>query len=328
MRDYCGVYVDVGYLYAAASLRLTGTSYRAATQMDVAAMVESVVDQVTEHAALPLLRVNWYDAARGASPSADQKAIATLPRVKLRLGRTSVNGEQKGVDLKLALDLITQARNRVLDVVYLLSGDDDLTEAVEEAQHLGTQVVLLAVPDTAGRPINASRNLQMACDELLLVSGQVLDEHVRRSSPRTPAAVEIPTAAPEPAIAAMPARVTPADVAAMLGHRAPAVVPPQRLVGSPATTVYTSRSGQPSRAVPVSDEVEAAIVDVVDSLLGSLATGPEPRHDLLASKPMIPPDLDRTLLLDLVARLNVDELDTAVRFRLRDGFWERLAAGG
>ena len=69
-----------------------------------------------------------------------------LPRVKLRLGRTSPHGEQKGVDLRIGLDLAAHGRNHVVDTMYLVR-DDDLSEAVEEAQNHGSQVVILAVPD-------------------------------------------------------------------------------------------------------------------------------------------------------------------------------------
>ncbi len=317
MRSYCGVYVDAGYLTAAASLRLTGTSYRAATEMDVASLLTAIVEQVTGHADLPLLRVHWYDAARG-SASQDQRRIATLPRVKLRLGRTSVHGEQKGVDLKLALDLITQARNRVMDVVYLLSGDDDLTEAVEEAQHLGTQVVLLTVPDNDGRPVNASRNLQMACDELLLVRPDALDAFVRRAAPPEPRVELIPEPAPAPP------RITPALLAQMTEHRAPAAVPPKRLVVNGSVPVYSSRTGQVPRNDALDEAGEDAVRSVVDSLLTSFAPDARARSELVAAKPMIPAELDRTLLLDLSARLHIDELDLPLRFRLREAFWERL----
>ncbi|WP_374971024.1 NYN domain-containing protein [Terrabacter sp. BE26] len=60
----------------------------------------------------------------------------------MHLGRTSPQGEQKGVDLRIGLDLAAHGRNRSVDVIYLLSGDDDLSEAVEELQRHGTQVVL------------------------------------------------------------------------------------------------------------------------------------------------------------------------------------------
>ncbi len=40
-----------------------------------------------------------------------------LPRVELRLGRTSPQGEQKGVDLRIGLDLAAHGRNRSVDVI-------------------------------------------------------------------------------------------------------------------------------------------------------------------------------------------------------------------
>lgn len=333
MRSYFGVYVDAGYLAAAASTRLTGTSYRAATEMDVAGLLPAITAQAGAHAELPLLRVHWYDAASRGVPSVEQRRIATLPRVKLRLGRTSVHGEQKGVDLKLALDLITQARNRVTDVVYLLSGDDDLTEAVEEAQHLGTQVVLLAVPDREGRPISVSRHLQMACDDLVLIDPAALDEYVRKTTAsigeEPPAAEGPPTVeAAVPLPEASPVRVTPAVVAALAEQRAPAVVPPKRLLTSPgasSTRVYSS-DGSGHAAYEPRLDAEEAITGIVTSLTSSwwLSATPAARSALLAGRPLIPQDLDRTLLIDLCSALGIDQLDTETRHQLRDAFWERV----
>jgi len=328
VRSYCGVYVDAGYLMAAASIRETGSSYRAATHVDVAGLLRSLAAQAAAHSGLPLLRMHWYDAGARGVASAEQRQIATLPRVKLRLGRTSIHGEQKGVDLKLALDLITQARNRVTDVVYLVSGDDDLTEAVEEAQHLGTQVVLLALPDKDGRPINVSRNLQMACDELVLVEDSALDLHVERASPPEPAPAgeEQAGAVPEQERRdAPPARPTPALLAALAEHRAPAATPPRRLVARSSVPVYSSSTGQASAGDVLDDDVERAVTTVVENLLTSWwgSASASARQAVLAGKPIIPQDLDRSLLLDLSAKLGVEELEPAARFRLREVFWER-----
>jgi len=97
-------------------------------------LLADLTTQVETHSGLPLLRIHWYDAGtRAGTPGGNQREIATIPKVKLRLGRIGFNGEQKGVDLKLALDLISQSRNRSSEIVYLISGDDDLSEAVEEA---------------------------------------------------------------------------------------------------------------------------------------------------------------------------------------------------
>jgi len=64
-------------------------------------MSQHLLGFVAEHAQLPVLRIDWYDAARGGAPVKDHLAIAELPNVKLRLGRlVERNGrlEQEGVD--------------------------------------------------------------------------------------------------------------------------------------------------------------------------------------------------------------------------------------
>jgi hypothetical protein len=152
VRSHSALYVDVGYLLASAATRVTGTSLRSGVNVDYGRLIDALIAQVEDHSGLPVLRVNWYDSGGrpGGQADATQERIGMLPRVKLRLGRLSYAGEQKGVDVRLGLDLATHGRNRVVDIVYLVSGDDDLTEAVEEAQGHGAQVVVLAVPDRAG----------------------------------------------------------------------------------------------------------------------------------------------------------------------------------
>ncbi|CCI52318.1 NYN domain-containing protein [Nostocoides jenkinsii] len=181
MRSYCAIYVDVGYLVASAATRVTGTSFRRGVTIDHRALIEGLIRQAEEDSGLPLLRVNWYDsgARPGGMPDHQQDEIGLLPRVKLRLGRINHSGEQKGVDLRIGLDLATHGRNRIVDVIYLVSGDDDLTEAVEEAQGHGVQVVLLAVPDFTSRPYAVARHLQREADSLILIDPETITTTVR-----------------------------------------------------------------------------------------------------------------------------------------------------
>lgn len=179
MRSHCALYVDVGYLLAAAATRAAGTSLRSSIRVDHKRLIESLIAHVTEASGLPLLRVHWYDAARNGVPDETQEKIGLLPRVKVRLGRIGVDGEQKGVDLRIGLDLVAHARNEAVDVVFLVSGDDDLTEAVEEAQAHGVQVTVLAVPNKKGDPQSVSRYLQRAADGLELITAGALDAAVR-----------------------------------------------------------------------------------------------------------------------------------------------------
>jgi hypothetical protein len=65
---------------------------------------------------------------------------------------------QKGVDSRLVRDLIVLAYNRSVTTAVLLTGDEDITEGVLEAQEQGVKVLGLAVPGE-----NVSRRL---CQEL------------------------------------------------------------------------------------------------------------------------------------------------------------------
>lgn len=190
MRSCCALYVDAGYLLASAATRVTGTSLRGGVRVDHAELVPRLIAQAEKDSRLPLLRLNWYDSGgeAGGQPDAVQARLGLTPRVKLRLGRLSYAGEQKGVDLRLGLDLVTHARNRTIDIAYLLSGDDDLTEAVEEAQGHGVQVILLAVPDDEGKPYGVARHLQRESDGLLLIDEATVRESVRSAGPQSPPA--------------------------------------------------------------------------------------------------------------------------------------------
>ena len=181
MRSCSAAYVDVGYLLAAAATRVTGSSLRRGVQTEYADLIAALIAQIEADSDMPLLRVNWYDAGSrpGGMPDATQDEIGALPRVKLRLGRLSYSGEQKGVDVRIGLDLAIQAQHRVADVAYLVSGDDDLTEAVEEAQGRGVQVVVLAVAGHDERPLAVSKHLIRAADRVLLIDPAAIDRTVK-----------------------------------------------------------------------------------------------------------------------------------------------------
>src|SRR4051812_48625935 len=102
MRSYCALYVAVGYLLAAAATCVTGTSLRKGIVVSYPDLVSRLIADAEAASGLPLLRLHWYDSGNraGGTPDPTQEAVGMLPRVKLRLGRTSPQGEQKGVDLR------------------------------------------------------------------------------------------------------------------------------------------------------------------------------------------------------------------------------------
>jgi hypothetical protein len=338
MTAYCSLFVDAGYLMAAASTRVTGTSLRGATDMDVAGLLADLTEQVQADSNLPLLRIHWYDAGtRQGSALPGQKEIGMLPRVKLRLGRSGFNGEQKGVDLKLALDLIAHSRNRVVEVAYLLSGDDDLSEAVEAAQQLGVQVVALVVPDENDDAIAVSTNLQITVDRMVRIDGASIDARVKRSvaevpAPAAPPIQIVPTPmVPVPRVdtdGTQASRPTPLTV--VPSPASLSVVPtPLSLVNSrPLRPAYVTSTGSGGHYPGGFDDahVAEAIQFVVDSVVANWwrSATPSTREDLLESRPSIPAEVDRTLLTDLSNKLGVYDLPQSTRHALRDAFWETV----
>ncbi|WP_344133753.1 NYN domain-containing protein [Pedococcus bigeumensis] len=333
------MYVDVGYLLAAAATRVTGTSLRSGVVISYPDLIAAVIQQAERQSGLPVLRVHWYDsgAKSGGAPDSSQEAIGELPRVKLRLGRLSPRGEQKGVDLRIGLDLASHGRNRVSDLVYLMSGDDDLTEAVEEAQSHGVQVVILAVPDALGRSHAVSRHLLRECDDIMILDPATIDStvHVRTQASESASCDNSQTGerpvspvgpAPRSPEASEPSRVAAAPSPSVLAGTRP--VARTSLAQTRNSIVYSSSSdGSGRRPAPPADQM--TIIDqvcrgVVAAWLGQ--AGDTDRDGVMREEPFIPNDLDRTLLTDLSARLGVYDIDESTRYALRAHFWEVMHA--
>lgn len=323
MRSYCAVYVDAGYLLASAATRVTGTSLRTGIVVDHPALIESIVTQAEQDSGLPLLRVNWYDSGpgRGGMPDRTQEEIGLLSRVKLRLGRLSYSGEQKGVDLRIGLDLVSHARSRAVDVMYLVSGDDDLTEAVEEAQVHGIQVMVLAAPDADGLALSVSRHLLREADGMSVLDAKAIDSAVVPSSQAAgaPDAAAETVPAPSPASPAAPG--APAGAAT---HPTPATLASRRLPVRVRDRVAAPATGEVAYSTGAHTPEQVAIVD--DVCRGVLATWQQTatadeRAELRQGGSMIPGPIDRALLIDTSAKLRMDDLDERTRFLLRRRFW-------
>ena len=57
-----------------------------------------------------------------------------------------LNFEQKGVDMRIGIDVATLALKKLVDRVILISGDTDMIPAIKLARREGIQVVLINVP--------------------------------------------------------------------------------------------------------------------------------------------------------------------------------------
>ncbi|WP_026928462.1 NYN domain-containing protein [Granulicoccus phenolivorans] len=330
MRSHCAIYVDTAYLLASAATRFTGTSLRSGITIDPDVLIRGLITQVEQDSGLPLLRVNWYDsgARRGGMPDSEQEEIGLLPRVKLRLGRLSVSGEQKGVDLRIGLDLATHGRSRIVDVMYLVSGDDDLTEAVEEAQAHGAQVIVLGLP-IDGRAHGVAKHLQRAADGLQLIDEETIEAAIRpavrpAAAPLRPHPVPTaPLPGPGRLVPGSPARPTPSP--SLLAQRRTEAASPDRVPVYSTTTGQAPVTGHGFGELPVL--IDEGLIDevarrVVDSWRATATA--DQLEELRRSRPSIPRELDRTLLLDMVSRSGEDDIGDISRHQLRDRFWHRI----
>jgi len=146
------IFVDAGYLYAAAGRLVAGTEDRRAYELDAEGLIEALIDKArTIFADSRLLRVYWYDGARRRIHTIEQQSIAELPDVKVRLGNLNANNQQKGVDSLIRTDLESLARHRAISDAALIGGDEDLVSAVEAAQGYGARVHLWGIEAPEGR---------------------------------------------------------------------------------------------------------------------------------------------------------------------------------
>ena len=69
--------------------------------------------------------------------------LKTLP---LRYNAKSIEGYQKGVDVELAVDLVSFAYKDAYDIAVVCSGDSDLQRSMDQVKSLGKRVILMSHP--------------------------------------------------------------------------------------------------------------------------------------------------------------------------------------
>ena len=285
------------------------------TGVQTCALPISVTKHADELFRGELLRVYWYDAARDRVPTIDQRVIAQMPWVKLRLGNLNARGQQKGVDAQIRADMEALARHRAITDSVLIAGDEDMVPAVEAAQAFGVRVHLWGIEPPYGT--NQAERLVWESDTVDVLEGAFL----------RPYFVKNPTA------------VDPRSDQA-LGPSATAPTPsPSQLFGERHTRSATRTGGFPAirdtgsfpairdtgpmpRLGPDRGRVEEAGEHVAQKWI--LTRGEDNIKDLLPG-PILPPVIDKELLVDAEKELGLSLRPyQEAREWLRDAFWERV----
>jgi uncharacterized LabA/DUF88 family protein len=312
------VMVDVGYIYAAAGELLFGSSSRRDFRVDAVPLIQVVTKHADELIRGELLRVYWYDAARDRVPTIDQRVIAQMPWVKLRLGNLNARGQQKGVDAQIRADMEALARHRAITDSVLIAGDEDMVPAVEAAQAFGVRVHLWGIEPPYGT--NQAERLVWESDTVDVLDGSFLRPYFTKN----PAAVDPRS---DPTLASMgnsPTAPTPAQLFGEHQHRPRSVT---RTGGFPAirdTGGFPAirDTGPMPRLGPDRARVEEAGEHVAQKWI--LTRGRDNIRDLLPG-PILPPVIDKELLVDAEKELGLSLRPyQEAREWLRDAFWERV----
>jgi uncharacterized LabA/DUF88 family protein len=311
------VMVDVGYIYAAAGELLFGSSSRRDFRVDAVPLIQVITKHADEVIRGELLRVYWYDAARDRVPTIDQRVIAQMPWVKLRLGNLNARGQQKGVDAQIRADMEALARHRAITDAVLIAGDEDMVPAVEAAQAFGVRVHLWGIEPPYGT--NQAERLVWESDTVDVLDAAFLRPYFTKNP------VPAESGRPEGPLAASPTVPSPAQ---LFGDRhvrvqvtpatrtgAHAVMPPG---GYPSVTA----TGPMPRLGPERSRVEEAGEHVAQKWI--LTRGRDNIRDLLPG-PILPPVIDKELLVDAEKELGLSLRPyQEAREWLRDAFWERV----
>jgi uncharacterized LabA/DUF88 family protein len=338
------IMVDVGYIYASAGELLFGASSRREYRVDADKLIQALTRHADEQVRGELLRVYWYDAARDRVPTIDQRVIAQMPWVKLRLGNLNARGQQKGVDAQIRADMEALARHRAITDAVLVAGDEDMVPAIEAAQAYGVRVHLWGIEPPYGT--NQAERLVWESDTVEVLERSFIEPFFARQLLAEPAASASGAGRGDPSAADVagpgpgglaqagsgpgglgqggPGRGSPA------GYAAPS---PAQLFGERHAPRPAARSGHPAPATvpyvsaaarrgPDKERVEEAGEHVAQKWI--LTRGEDNIRDLLPG-PILPPVIDKELLVDAEKELGLSLRPyQEAREWLRDAFWARV----
>jgi uncharacterized LabA/DUF88 family protein len=307
------IMVDVGYIYASAGELLFSAASRREYRVDADKLIQALTRQAEDQVRGELLRVYWYDAARDRVPTIDQRVIAQMPWVKLRLGNLNARGQQKGVDAQIRADMEALARHRAITDAILVAGDEDMVPAVEAAQAFGVRIHLWGVEPPYGT--NQAERLVWESDTVDVLERSFIEPFFSRQVASEPPA----TAAAEAALARAG---QPLPAQTIQGAPSPAQVFGERHASRPMSRPMSITHLSAARLGPDRERVEEIGEHVAQKWI--LTRGEDNIRDLLPG-PILPPVIDKELLVDAEKELGLSLRSyQEAREWLRDAFWARV----
>ena len=160
------IFIDAGYLIA--------VTRKKNKKVDLVKLSKALAKDSWEktifYNALPKFETEEYSKAQRF-----HSKIGQLDKFEVRLGRLQYDKHgrptQKGVDMKLGIDLVQMSMKKNFDVAILITGDSDFLYAVQKARESNVKIKLAHFP---GSLINLE--FQQSFDGYDLLHDALLDE--------------------------------------------------------------------------------------------------------------------------------------------------------
>lgn len=271
------VLVDAGYLFSQSVKVLSAKASRSRSDLtlnDAAGLIGMLVQKAsTELANNKLLRVYWYDGIKnGLSP--EHRAIVDVDDVQLRQGTINGQGQQKGVDSKIVIDLIELASNQAISDAMIVTGDGDLAIGIELSQRRGIRVAVLGVEDlSVGVHHAQSTEVTNVADRVIRIGASDLLPYLSYVAKTSPQQSTQPTTSPSASV-------------------------------TPSANPQTSTSALPS-STPTQANIEQAVKNFIAAQIPAL------QSSVISSTGSIEPSVDKALLYHVYTELGQGALSGA-----------------
>ena len=200
MNRVC-VFIDGSNLFHA--LKRSNTP----TRMDYYQFSKALADQAKDRSLVRIYYFNGaFDPAAFPDKASAQKeffdSLDRTPYLDLRLGRiiSNRNGErmEKGVDVRMATDMVYYAARDFYDTAIVVTEDQDFVPAINSVKELGKQVEVVLSRDAANRDMIRSADRVIWFDDFLKVHKNT------NMFPEDPGKGKVPHATPVPTSEVLP----------------------------------------------------------------------------------------------------------------------------
>lgn len=150
------------------------------------------VNRITE--GYVLVRTYYYNAPLDQTKDPERYArqrrffqsLEQLDNFEVKLGRLVYRDEgppyEKGVDVRLAVDLVHHASRQSFDIAYLVSGDTDFVDALQTVKDYGRNVVVVLCDPRGSNALRQTADRTLVLDEAFLKDCWRTNPHLAPSS--------------------------------------------------------------------------------------------------------------------------------------------------